>query len=65
MLMKTQLRAVSAGQSEANAIPRLAPVRRSFGAMEATGIQMRFASNEEIFGEGEPAESLEMSRTPG
>jgi hypothetical protein len=36
--------------------PRLAPVRRSFGAMEAAGIQMRFAANQEIFGEGEPAE---------
>jgi CRP/FNR family transcriptional regulator, nitrogen fixation regulation protein len=56
MVMQTQLRAVSAGQSEANAIPRLAPVRRSFVAMEASGIEMRFASNEEIFGEGEPGE---------
>lgn len=56
MLMQTQLRTVSADRSQTNAIPRLAPVRGSFGAMEAMGSQMRFASNEEIFGEGEPAE---------
>jgi CRP-like cAMP-binding protein len=56
MLMQTQLRNVSANRSQTNAIPRLAPVRGSFGAMEALGSQMRFVSNEEIFGEGEPAE---------
>jgi CRP/FNR family transcriptional regulator, nitrogen fixation regulation protein len=56
MLMQTQLRTVSADQSQTNAMPRLAPVPGSFGAMEAMGSQMRFASNEEIFGEGEPAE---------
>jgi CRP/FNR family transcriptional regulator, nitrogen fixation regulation protein len=54
MLTQTQLR--TADRSETNAIPRLAPVRSSFGALEAMGSQMRFASNEEIFGEGEPAE---------
>ena len=54
MLMQTQLRTVSANQSHTNTIPR--PARGSLGAMEAMGSQMRFGPNEEIFGEGEPAE---------
>jgi CRP-like cAMP-binding protein len=54
MLMQTQLRTVSANQSHTNAIPR--PAGGAFGAMEAMGSQMRFGPNEEIFGEGEPAE---------
>jgi CRP/FNR family transcriptional regulator, nitrogen fixation regulation protein len=56
MLMQTQIRTVSANQPHTNAIPRPAPVRGGFGAMEAMGSQMKFGSNEEIFGEGEPAE---------
>ncbi len=35
MLMQTQLRTVSGDQSHTNAIPRTAPVRGGFGAMEA------------------------------
>jgi CRP/FNR family transcriptional regulator, nitrogen fixation regulation protein len=54
MLMQTQLRTVSANQSHTNAIP--SPAGGGFGAMEAMGSQMRFGPNEEIFGEGEPAE---------
>jgi CRP/FNR family transcriptional regulator, nitrogen fixation regulation protein len=54
MLMQTQLRTVSANQSHRNTIPCAA--RGGFGAMEAMGSQMRFGPNEEIFGEGEPAE---------
>jgi CRP/FNR family transcriptional regulator, nitrogen fixation regulation protein len=54
MLMQTQLRTVSANQSHTNAIPCSAG--GAFGAMEAMGSQMRFGPNEEIFGEGEPAE---------
>src|SRR5262249_42246984 len=45
-----------ASESHRNAIPCSAPVRGGFGAMEAMGSQMRFDPNEEIFGEGEPAE---------
>jgi CRP/FNR family transcriptional regulator, nitrogen fixation regulation protein len=56
MLMQTQIRAISANQPHTNTIPRPAPVRGGFGAMEAMGSQMKFGSNEEIFGEGEPAE---------
>jgi CRP/FNR family nitrogen fixation transcriptional regulator len=56
MLMQTQLRTASANQPHTNAIPRPTPVRSGFGAMEAIGSQMRFSPNEEIFGEGEPAE---------
>jgi CRP/FNR family transcriptional regulator, nitrogen fixation regulation protein len=52
MLMQTELRTVSV--SRKNAIPR--PARGGFGAMEAMGSQMRFGPNEEIFGDGEPAE---------
>ena len=55
MLMQTQLRTVSANQPHANTMPHLAP-RGGFGAMEMMGSPMRFGSNEEIFGEGEPAE---------
>jgi CRP/FNR family transcriptional regulator, nitrogen fixation regulation protein len=56
MLIQTQLRTVSANQPHTNTIPRPALVRGGFGAMEAMGSQMKFGSNEEIFGEGEPAE---------
>jgi len=55
MLMQTQLRAVSANPSHTNAIPRPAPVRGGFGAIEAMGSQVRFGPNEEIFGEAESA----------
>jgi CRP-like cAMP-binding protein len=54
MLMQTQLRTVSANQPHTNTIP--CPAGGGFGAMEAMGSQMRFGPNEEIFGEGEPAE---------
>jgi CRP/FNR family transcriptional regulator, nitrogen fixation regulation protein len=56
MLMQTQIRTVSANQPHTNTFPRPAPVRGGLGAMEAMGSQMKFGSNEEIFGEGEPAE---------
>jgi CRP/FNR family transcriptional regulator, nitrogen fixation regulation protein len=56
MLMQTQLRTVSANQTRSNAIRRPAPGRGSFGTMEAMGTPMKFGPNEEIFGEGEPAE---------
>jgi CRP/FNR family nitrogen fixation transcriptional regulator len=56
MLMQTQLRTVSNNQPYTNTFPRTAPVRGSFGAMEAMGSQMRFGPDEEIFGESEPAE---------
>ena len=56
MLMQTQLRTFSANQSHTNTVPRPAPVRGGSGCMEAMGSQMRFGPNEEIFGEGEPAE---------
>jgi CRP/FNR family transcriptional regulator, nitrogen fixation regulation protein len=56
MLMQTQLRTVSANQPHTNTMPHPAPVRGGFGAMEVMGSQMRFGPNEEIFGEGEPAE---------
>jgi CRP/FNR family transcriptional regulator, nitrogen fixation regulation protein len=56
MLMQTQLRTVSANHSHTNTIPRPAPIRGSFGAMETMGSQMRFGPNEEIFGESEAAE---------
>ena len=56
MLMQTQLRNFPASQSHTSAIPCSAPFRGGFGAMEAMGSQMRFDPNEEIFGEGEPAE---------
>jgi CRP/FNR family transcriptional regulator, nitrogen fixation regulation protein len=56
MLMQTHLRTVSAYQPHSRTIPRPAPVRGSFGAIEAMGSPMRFDPNEEIFGEGEPAE---------
>lgn len=52
MLMQTQLRSFSV--SHKNAIP--CPTRGGFGVMEAMGSQMRFGPNEEIFGDGEPAE---------
>jgi CRP/FNR family nitrogen fixation transcriptional regulator len=56
MLMQTQLRTVSANRTYSNVIPCPAPARGAFGAMEAMGSQMKFGPNEEIFGEGEPAE---------
>ena len=56
MFMQTQLRTFSTDQSHTDTIPRRAPVRGSFGAMEAMGSQMKFGPNEEIFGEAEPAE---------
>ena len=58
MLTQTQFRTFSANQSHTNTIPRPAPVRGGFGAMETMGSQMRFGPNEEIFGEGEPAEYM-------
>jgi CRP/FNR family transcriptional regulator, nitrogen fixation regulation protein len=54
MLMQTKLRTVSANQSHANTIVGRAGC--GFGAMETMGNQMRFGPNEEIFGDGEPAE---------
>jgi CRP/FNR family transcriptional regulator, nitrogen fixation regulation protein len=54
MLMQTQLRTASTNQSHRNTIP--CPAGGRFGAMETMGSQMRFGPNEEIFGEGEPAE---------
>ena len=54
MLTQTQLRTVSANRPHTNTIPR--PAGGGFGAMEAMGSQMKFGPNEEIFGEGEPAE---------
>jgi CRP/FNR family transcriptional regulator, nitrogen fixation regulation protein len=57
MLMPTQLRPVSNNQPPyTNTILRTAPARGGFGAMEAMGSHMRFDPNEEICGEGEPAE---------
>jgi CRP/FNR family transcriptional regulator, nitrogen fixation regulation protein len=56
MLTQTQLRTVSSDQSHTHTIPRTAPARGGFGAMEAMGSQMKFGRNEEIYGEGEPAE---------
>jgi CRP/FNR family transcriptional regulator, nitrogen fixation regulation protein len=56
MLTQTQLRTVSANQSHKNNVPHPAPVGGGFGIMEVMGSQMRFHPNEEIFGEGEPAE---------
>jgi CRP/FNR family transcriptional regulator, nitrogen fixation regulation protein len=56
MLTRTQLRTVSASQPYMNAAPRPAPTHGNFGAMELMGSQMRFGSNEEIYGENEPAE---------
>jgi CRP/FNR family nitrogen fixation transcriptional regulator len=56
MLTQTQLRTVSASQSQAHLAHRSVPVRGSFGAMERMGSQMTFGPNEEIFGESEPAE---------
>jgi CRP/FNR family transcriptional regulator, nitrogen fixation regulation protein len=50
MLIQTQLR----NQSHTNTIPCAS--RGGFGVIEAMGSQMRFGPNEEIFGEGEPAE---------
>jgi len=55
-MTQIQLRTVSASQPHMNLAQRSAPIRRSFGAMEQMGSQMRFGSNEEIFGESEPAE---------
>jgi CRP/FNR family transcriptional regulator, nitrogen fixation regulation protein len=56
MLMQTQVRTVSNNQPHTNTVPRTVPSRGGFGAMEAMGSKMRFGPNEEIFGEGEPAE---------
>jgi CRP/FNR family transcriptional regulator, nitrogen fixation regulation protein len=56
MSMQAQLRTVCANQPYTNTIPRPTPVRDGFGPMEAMGSQMKFGSNQEIFGEGEPAE---------
>jgi CRP/FNR family transcriptional regulator, nitrogen fixation regulation protein len=55
MLTQTQLRTVSASQSHVNSTHRPSPTG-SFGTMELMGSQMTFGPNEEIFGEGEPAE---------
>jgi CRP/FNR family transcriptional regulator, nitrogen fixation regulation protein len=54
MFMQTQLRTVSPNQP--HAMPHPAAVSGGCGAMEVMGSQMKFAPNEEIFGEGEPAE---------
>lgn len=56
MLMQSQLRSISANQPQTSTMPHPAPVRGGFDAMEVMGSQMRFGPNEEIFGEGEPAE---------
>ena len=56
MLMQTQLRPVSPNQTCSNPILHSAPGRGAFGTMEAMGSQMKFGPNEEIYGEGEPAE---------
>jgi CRP/FNR family transcriptional regulator, nitrogen fixation regulation protein len=55
-MTQIQLRTVSASQPHINSVQRSAPIRGSFGAMEQMGSQMTFGSNEEIFGESEPAE---------
>jgi CRP/FNR family transcriptional regulator, nitrogen fixation regulation protein len=54
MFMQTQLRTVSANQP--HVMPHPAPVSGGFRAMEVMGSQMKFGPDEEIFGEGEPAE---------
>jgi CRP/FNR family transcriptional regulator, nitrogen fixation regulation protein len=56
MLTQTELRTVPVNHSQTNAVSRPAGVRGGIGAMEAMGSQMKFGSNAEIFGEGEPAE---------
>jgi CRP/FNR family nitrogen fixation transcriptional regulator len=55
MLTQTQLRAVLTPQPHMNLVPRPAPAGGGFGAMELMGSQMIFNPDEEIFGEGEPA----------
>jgi len=56
MLMQTQLRTVSNGQAQIKTMPRPALVSGSFGVAELMGSSMPFNTNEEIFGEGGPAE---------
>jgi CRP/FNR family nitrogen fixation transcriptional regulator len=58
MLTQTQLRTVSASQSQMTLAHRPPAVRGSFGTMERMGSQMTFGPNEEIFGESEPAEFI-------
>jgi CRP/FNR family nitrogen fixation transcriptional regulator len=56
MLMQSQLRTVSGNPSHTNTMSHRAAMGAGFGAMEVMGSQMKFGPNEEIFGEGEPAE---------
>jgi len=56
MSMQTELRAVSTGHPQMNSAHRAVTVHSRFGAIELMGSQMKFAPNEEIFGESEPAD---------
>jgi len=56
MSMQTALRTVSTGHPQMNSAHRVVPTHSRFGAVELMGSQMKFAPNEEIFGESEPAD---------
>jgi CRP-like cAMP-binding protein len=56
MLTQTQLRTVSTGQPHMRTIHRPVPVSGRLVVAELMGSTMLFNANEEIFGEGEPAE---------
>jgi CRP-like cAMP-binding protein len=56
MSMQTELRTVSTGHPRMNPAYRAVPMKSHFGAIELMGTPMKFAPNEEIFGESEPVD---------
>jgi len=56
MLTQTPIRTLAAVQTRNPVFDRAMPARDALGAIELMGTRMTFGANEEIYGEGEPAE---------
>src|SRR5215468_4151816 len=56
MSMQTEIRTISTGHPQISSAHHTVPMRSGFGAIGLMGSHMKFAPNEEIFGENEPAD---------
>jgi len=56
MSMQSEIRTISTGHPQVSCARHAVPMRSGFGAIGLMGSHMKFAPNEEIFGENEPAD---------